>query len=108
MFWVTVVFMTALCVFFMWIASNPTSHPKKRKAGRKTWPGRMANVTHWSRGSGKAQVGKSSPEFIQKGVRAIARSEADGDWIAAEMVIAKLEAKVAAARVLFQEKKRVL
>ena len=39
-------------------------------------------------------------EFVRRGLAAIARSEADGDWIPAETVIAKLEAKVAAAREL--------
>ena len=37
-------------------------------------------------------------EFVRRGLAAIARSEAAGDWIPAETVIAKLEAKVAAAR----------
>ena len=37
-------------------------------------------------------------EFVQRGLAAIARSERDGDWVPAETVIAKLEAKVAAAR----------
>ncbi len=37
-------------------------------------------------------------EFIRRGQAAIARSEADGDGIPAEQVIAKLEAKLAAAR----------
>lgn len=41
---------------------------------------------------------RDQAEFVRRGLAAIARSEADGDWIAAEVVIAKLEAKVAAAR----------
>ena len=41
---------------------------------------------------------KEQSEFMRRGLVAIARSEAAGDWIAAEDVIAKLEAKVAAAR----------
>jgi hypothetical protein len=41
---------------------------------------------------------REQSEFVQRGLAAIARSEADGDWIPAETVIAKLEAKVAAAR----------
>lgn len=41
---------------------------------------------------------KDQSEFVRRGLAAIARSEAAGDWIAAEDVIAKLEAKVAAAR----------
>jgi Arc/MetJ-type ribon-helix-helix transcriptional regulator len=41
---------------------------------------------------------RDQSEFVRRGLAAIARSEADGDWIAAETVIAKLEAKVAAAR----------
>ena len=68
----------------------------------------MAKLTRWSRGSGKEQVGKSSPEFIQKGVRAIEEMERLGNGIPAEVVLARLEAKLAAARVLLQEKKRAL
>jgi hypothetical protein len=41
---------------------------------------------------------RAQSEFVRRGLAAIARSEADGDWIAADTVIAKLEAKVAAAR----------
>ncbi|URI10136.1 hypothetical protein MW290_31880 [Aquincola tertiaricarbonis] len=41
---------------------------------------------------------KDQSEFVRRGLAAIARSEAAGDWVAAEDVIAKLEAKVAAAR----------
>ena len=37
-------------------------------------------------------------EFILRGLASIARSEAANDWITAEDVIAKLEAKVVAAR----------
>jgi Arc/MetJ-type ribon-helix-helix transcriptional regulator len=40
---------------------------------------------------------RDQSEFVRRGLVAIARSEADGDWIPAETVIAKLEAKVAAA-----------
>ena len=36
--------------------------------------------------------------FVRRGLAAIARSEAAGDWVPAGAVIAKLEAKVAAAR----------
>jgi len=100
LFWITIVFVTALCVFFAWVAAQPTSYPKKRMAGRKTWPALTAKLTRWSRGSGKVYVGKSSPEFIQKGVRAIAEMERLGNGIPAEVVLAKLEAKLAAARVL--------
>ena len=39
-------------------------------------------------------------KFARRGLAAIARSEADGDWIPAEKIIAKLEAKLAAARAL--------
>lgn len=41
---------------------------------------------------------RDQSEFVRRGLASIARSEADGDWIPAEIVIAKLEAKVAAAR----------
>jgi len=41
---------------------------------------------------------RDQSEFVRRGLAAIARSEADGDWIPAEVVLAKLEAKVAAAR----------
>lgn len=41
---------------------------------------------------------RDQSEFVRRGLASIARSEADGDWIPAEQVIAKLEAKVAAAR----------
>lgn len=41
---------------------------------------------------------RDQSEFVRRGLAAIARSEAQGDWIPAEQVIAKLEAKVAAAR----------
>jgi len=37
-------------------------------------------------------------EFVRRGLAAIARSEAAGDWVPAEAVIDKLEAQVAAAR----------
>ncbi len=37
-------------------------------------------------------------EFVLRGLAAIARSEAAGDWVPAETVLARLEAKVAAAR----------
>jgi hypothetical protein len=36
--------------------------------------------------------------FVRRGLASIARSEAAGDWLPAEELIAKLEAKVAAAR----------
>ncbi|MDD3935262.1 YlcI/YnfO family protein [Rhodoferax sp.] len=41
---------------------------------------------------------RDQSEFVRRGLAAIARSEADGDWIPAEVVLAKLEAKVVAAR----------
>lgn len=41
---------------------------------------------------------RDQSEFVRRGLASIARSEANGDWIPAEQVIAKLEAKVAAAR----------
>lgn len=41
---------------------------------------------------------RDQSEFVRRGLAAIARSEAAGDWIPAETVIAKMEAKVAAAR----------
>mgnify|MGYP006898395587 FL=1 len=41
---------------------------------------------------------RDQTEFVRRGLASIARSEADGDWIPAETVLAKLEAKVAAAR----------
>lgn len=41
---------------------------------------------------------REQSEFVRRGLAAIARSEAAGDWVAAETVIAKLEAKVAVAR----------
>lgn len=41
---------------------------------------------------------RDQSEFVRRGLAAITRSEAAGDWIPAETVIAKLEAKVAAAR----------
>jgi len=37
-------------------------------------------------------------EFVKFGLAAIARSEVDGDWIAADVVIAKLEARLAEFR----------
>jgi hypothetical protein len=37
-------------------------------------------------------------EFLRRGLAAITRSEAVGDWIPADAVLAKLEAKLAAAR----------
>ncbi|MFT7773347.1 YlcI/YnfO family protein [Roseateles sp.] len=41
---------------------------------------------------------RDQAEFVRRGLQSIARSEAAGDWIPADAVIAKLEAKVAAAR----------
>ena len=41
---------------------------------------------------------RDQSEFVRRGLAAVARSEAVGDWIPAELVIAKLEAKVVAAR----------
>jgi hypothetical protein len=46
---------------------------------------------------------RDQSEFVRRGLASIARSEAAGDWIAAETVIAKLEAKVAAARARHQK-----
>lgn len=40
----------------------------------------------------------SQAEFVRRGIASITRSEKDGDWIPAETVLAKLEAKVAAAK----------
>ena len=37
-------------------------------------------------------------EFVRRGLSAIAKSEAAGDWIPADQVIAKLEAKIAATQ----------
>lgn len=37
-------------------------------------------------------------EFVRRGMESIARSEAAGDWVPADEVLAKLDAKVAAAR----------
>lgn len=41
---------------------------------------------------------RDQSEFVRRGMAAITRSEAAGDWVPADTVIAKLEAKVAAAR----------
>ncbi len=41
---------------------------------------------------------RDQSEFVRRGLATIARSEAAGDWVPADAVIAKLEAKVAAAR----------
>jgi len=41
---------------------------------------------------------RDQSEFVRRGLAAIARSEAAGDWVPAETVIAKLKAKVAKAR----------
>jgi hypothetical protein len=41
---------------------------------------------------------RDQSEFARRGLAAIARSETAGDWIPADVVIAKLEAKVAAAK----------
>lgn len=69
--------------------------------GRRAWqvhPGEAiaALVEHAVRTEVARRRGQS--EFVRRGLASIARSEADGDWIPAEQVIAKLEAKVAAAR----------
>lgn len=37
-------------------------------------------------------------EFVRRGLAAIQRSEAAGDWIPADVVIAKLEARLAEVR----------
>ena len=37
-------------------------------------------------------------EFVRRGMQSIARSEAAGDWIPAGAVLAKLDAKLVAAR----------
>ena len=101
----TIIFVTAILCVFLWLASLPTSYPKKRKTGRRRWPGRTAKLTRWRRDGSKIYTGKSSTEFIQKAVRAIAEMEREGNGIPAAVVIAKLEAKMAAARVLLQAKK---
>ena len=41
---------------------------------------------------------RGQAEFVRRGLAAVARSEAAGDWSPAETVLARLEAKVAAAR----------
>ena len=41
---------------------------------------------------------RNQSEYIRRGLAAIANSEAAGDWIPAETVIAQLEGKLAAAR----------
>lgn len=41
---------------------------------------------------------RDQSEFVRRGLAAITRSEVAGDWVPAETVIAKFEAKVAAAR----------
>lgn len=41
---------------------------------------------------------REQAEFLQRGLAAIGRTQADGDGIPAETVIAKLEAKLVAAR----------
>ena len=41
---------------------------------------------------------REQTEFVRRGLAAIARSEAAGDWVPAERVIAKLQAKVALAK----------
>jgi len=42
--------------------------------------------------------GGEQSEFVRRGLSAIARSEAARDWIPADQVSAKLEAKIAAAQ----------
>ncbi len=41
---------------------------------------------------------REQAEFVRRGLASIARSEAAGDWIPADAVLAKLEAKLAAAK----------
>lgn len=41
---------------------------------------------------------RDQAEFMRRGLAAVARSEADGDWVPAETVIAKLEARLSEAR----------
>ncbi|MCD0416536.1 MULTISPECIES: YlcI/YnfO family protein [Rubrivivax] len=41
---------------------------------------------------------RDQAEFVRRGLAAVARSEADGDWVPAETVIAKLEARLSKAR----------
>jgi hypothetical protein len=41
---------------------------------------------------------REQSEFVRRGLASIARSEAAGDWVHADAVIANLEAKVTAAR----------
>ena len=40
---------------------------------------------------------REQSEFVRRGLASIARSEAAGDWVPAETVIARLQAKLAAA-----------
>jgi hypothetical protein len=41
---------------------------------------------------------RDQAEFVRRGLAAVARSEADGDWVPADTVLEKLEARLAAAR----------
>jgi len=41
---------------------------------------------------------RDQAEFVRRGLAAVACSEADGDWVPAETVIAKLEARLSEAR----------
>lgn len=41
---------------------------------------------------------RDQAEFVRRGLAAVARSEADGDWVPADTVLDKLEARLAAAR----------
>lgn len=41
---------------------------------------------------------REQASFVKRGLAAIARSEAAGDWTPADVVLAKLDAKLAAAR----------
>ena len=50
--------------------------------------------------AGRTEVARrpDQAEFVRRGLAAVARSEADGDWVPAETVIAKLEARLSEAR----------
>jgi len=52
-FVVLTIVMLLVCGGGLWIASLPISYPKKRKTGRRLWPGRMAKLTRWQRGRNK-------------------------------------------------------
>ncbi|MCC9597505.1 MULTISPECIES: YlcI/YnfO family protein [unclassified Rubrivivax] len=41
---------------------------------------------------------RDQAEFVRRGLAAVARSEADGDWVPAETVLDRLEARLSKAR----------